>query len=87
MHPSGCLSGDLAEKWQVRDVVKQNSQSLWHEASGFWLLWLSWLLWLGSDLMAVIIISPLPASASPAAKNSKPAAQKSTQQQQALDVH
>jgi hypothetical protein len=38
-------------------------------ASGFWLLWL------GSDLMAVIIISPVLASASPAAKISKPAAQ------------
>jgi hypothetical protein len=56
------------------------------KASGFWLLWL-WLLWLGSDLMAVVIISPLLASASPAAKVSKPAAQKSTQQQQALAVH
>jgi hypothetical protein len=47
------------------------------KASGFWLLWL-WLLWLGPDLMAVVIISPLLASAPPAAKISKPAVQKST---------
>jgi hypothetical protein len=48
------------------------------KASGFWLLWLwlSWLLLLGSDLMAVVFISPVLASASTAAKISKPAAQK-----------
>jgi hypothetical protein len=54
------------------------------KASGFWLfwIWLSWLLLLGSDLMAVVFISPVLASASTAAKISKPAAQMKIRQQQ-----